>query len=99
MQTPDDVYEPSSRTQFDEDRDFEYDGDVEVRRVRQDGAIKWRSGYVFLGGAFAGELVGIERVDDAHSHVRIESTRLGVLHERSRTVVPLPKEPAAKEAL
>jgi transposase InsO family protein len=99
MRTPDEVYEPSTRTRFEEDYDFEYEGDLEVRRVRRDGAIKWQSGHVFLGEAFAGEVVGIEQVADGHSHVWIGTNRLGVLHERTKTVIPLPKKSAAKSQL
>ena len=59
------------------------------RNVRPDGSIKWAGGKVFLGEAFAGEVVGITAVDDGRWHVHLGPLRLGVLHERSRTVVPL----------
>jgi hypothetical protein len=44
---------------------------------------------VFVGEAFAGDVVGLSTVGDGRWHVRLGHLRLGVLHERSRTVVPL----------
>jgi putative transposase len=57
--------------------------------VRPDGAIKWAGDQVFVGEAFAGEVVGLSAVDDGCWHVHLGPLRLGVLHERSRTIVPL----------
>ena len=92
MRTPDEVYEPSSRTKVDDDRDFEYPDEFEVRRVRKDGSIKWEQGFVFVGEAFKGELVGLDVVDDEHWEVRLGPMPLGVLNDRLRTVMPIEVE-------
>lgn len=89
MRTPDEVYEPSERTDIDDESDFVYAEGLEVRRVRKDGSIKWERGYVLVGEAIAGELVGIEPVDDARSDVWLGDLRIGALNERMRTIVPL----------
>ena len=69
-----------------------YGSGVEARRVRRDGMIKWAGGYLFIGEAMAHEIVGMKRVDDDRWYVHLGSMRLGVLHERSRTVVPLAED-------
>lgn len=59
MKTPSEVYVRSRREMPIELPEHEYDPGFEVRRVRRDGSMKWASGYVFVGEAFAGELVGL----------------------------------------
>ena len=89
MRTPAEVYAPSERSMLISLPEHEYADTLEVRRVRKDGSMKWDRGYVFIGEAMAGELVGLETVDDGHWHVHLGPMRLGVLHERARTVMPL----------
>jgi Integrase core domain len=43
-----------------------YDADHEVRRVRWDGAIKWRGDEVFVGEALAGELISLAEHENGH---------------------------------
>ena len=57
--------------------------------VRRDGSIKWTGGFVFVGEAMAHEMIGLEQIDDGRWHVHLGLMRLGVLHERSRTVTPI----------
>jgi len=51
--------------------------------------MKWDGKFVFVGEAFAGEVVGLCAVDDGLWLVHLGPLRLGILHERSRTIVPL----------
>jgi len=92
MRTPGELYVPSERQMPLVLPEHEYDDAFEVRRVRRDGSMKWGGGFVFLGEALAGELIGVEDVDGGHWHVHLGPMRLGVLHERSRTVMPFPLE-------
>ena len=89
MQVPADLYTPSPRKMPLHLPEHEYSDAFEQRRVRRDGSVKWNGGYVFIGEAFADEIIGVEPVDETHWHVHLGPMRLGVLHERSRTVVPL----------
>ncbi|MCB9871126.1 MAG: hypothetical protein H6837_14810 [Planctomycetes bacterium] len=89
MKTPAEVYELSPRQLPSAPADHCYPEGFEARSVRRDGAIKWGGDHVFVGGAFAGERVGIEAVDEGLWHVHLGPLRLGVLHGRSRTIVPL----------
>jgi transposase InsO family protein len=56
-----------------------YDANHEVRRVRPLGDIKWRGEHVFIGEAFAGELVGIAEHATGASIVRFCHRDLGVI--------------------
>jgi len=56
-----------------------YDADHQVRRVRPAGDIKFRSDYVFIGEAFAGELVGLRDRDDGSQLVRFFDIDLGII--------------------
>ena len=89
MRVPADLYTHSTRSMPTCLPEHEYPDGFEPRRVRRDGMMKWSGGYVFIGEAMAHETVGVELVDDGHWHVHLGPMRLGVLHERSRTVLPV----------
>jgi putative transposase len=89
MKTPAEVHELSPRQLPVDPPPHSYGDGFEHRSVRPDGAIKWAGGQVFVGEAFAGEVVGLTGVDDGRWHVHLGPLRVGVLHERSRTIVPL----------
>jgi len=89
MLVPSDLYKPSKRSMPSFLAEHEYPDHYEVRRVRKDGAMKWGGGFIFVGEAMAGELVGVEPRDDDHWRVHLGVMPLGVVHERSRTVLPL----------
>jgi hypothetical protein len=89
MLYPAEVYVPSNRPMPDRLPEHVYPDVHDVRRVRRDGSMKWAGGMVFVGQAIAGELVGVEAVDDDLWHVHLGLVRLGALHRGGRTVVPL----------
>lgn len=89
MKTPAEVYELSPRQMPTTLAEHSYADDHEVRSVRPDGSIKWDGQHVFVGEAFAGERIGVRPVDDGLWHVHLGPLRLGVLHARSQTIVPL----------
>lgn len=89
MKTPAEVHELSPRELPANPPPHSYGDGFEHRSVRPDGTIRWAGGHVFVGEAFAREVVGLSSVDDGRWHVHLGPLRLGVLHERSRTIVPL----------
>ena len=91
MRTPGAIYRPSERSMPIALPEHEYPDNYEIRRVRRDGSMKWNQGYVFIGEAMAAELVGVNQEEDGHWLVHLGPMRMGVLHERTRTVLPLPK--------
>jgi putative transposase len=90
MDVPAAHYDFSTREMPAKLADPEYQPGIEVRRVRRDGSMKWRSRMVFVGEALGGELVGVEPVEDGVQRVSFAGHVLGVLHERSGTIAPLP---------
>lgn len=54
--------------------------------------MKWAGGYVFVGEAMAGEIVGATAVDDGLWRIYLGPMCLGILHDRSRTIVPITAE-------
>lgn len=70
-------------------QEHSYETGFEPRSVRSDGSIKWDGEMVFLGEAFAGEVVGIKSFEEGLWHVHLGPLRGGILHGRSRTIVPL----------
>ncbi len=56
--------------------------------MRIDGSIKWYGGMVFVGEVFAGETVGLQACEEGLWHVQLGPLRVGIQHERSRTIVP-----------
>jgi transposase InsO family protein len=92
MRVPAEVYDFSPREMPSVLPDHEYPAEFEVRRVRGDGSMKWAGGYVFVGEAMRGERVAMKAVADGVWHMHLGRMRLGALHERSRTVVPLAED-------
>lgn len=89
MKTPAEVYELSPRRLPAKLPEHSYADDFEPRSVRRDGSIKWDGEFVFVGEAFAGEIIGIQSVDEGLWHVHLGPLRLGVLHGRSHTIAPI----------
>ena len=88
MKPPGEVYELSSRPLPSSLPEHRYGDALEQRSVRPDGSIKWDGGMVFVGEAFAGEQIGLQAFEDGLWHVQLGPLRLGILHARSRTIVP-----------
>jgi hypothetical protein len=60
----------------------EYGGEVEVRRVRSNGQIKWHGKLIFISEALIGEPVGLQQIDNDRWQLLFCSMRLGVINER-----------------
>lgn len=94
MRVPAQVWELSDRQLPSELPEHEYPSEYETRRVRRDGSMKWAGGYVFVGEAMAHEAVGAQQVGDDLWRIHLGPMLLGVLHARSRTIVPMAAQPA-----
>jgi transposase InsO family protein len=73
-------WRPSPRPMPDRLDDPVYGPDYDVRRVRQNGYIKWKGDGVFIGQALTGELVGIVQRDDNHHIVQFCGLALGAIN-------------------
>jgi transposase InsO family protein len=86
--TPKELYQDSRRTYPAKLSPVEYPSHLEVRRVRTDGTIKWRSHFVYVSEVLVGEPVALERTGDTHLKLYFSSVVLGVLDEIARRILP-----------
>lgn len=77
-------WEPSSRSMPDRLEDPAYGPDYDVRRVRQNGYIKWKGDGVFIGQALTGELIGIVERDDKHHIVQFRDLAIGAINREGK---------------
>jgi transposase InsO family protein len=77
--TPASVYTPPLRRWSGRLREPEYGAEATVRRVRQNGEIKWRGALVFLSQTLAGEPVGLTETDAGRWLVSYGPLELGHL--------------------
>src|SRR5271168_705561 len=75
--TPASLYTPPLRRWSGRLREPEYGAQAMVRRVRQNGEIKWRGALVFLSQTLTGEPVGLSETEDDRWLVRYGSLELG----------------------
>ncbi len=75
-------YKPSTRPYPGAEREPEYPEDWEVRRVRRDGCIKWRSETIFLSQALRRETVGVEELESGLFAVHFGPVKVGTLHPK-----------------
>jgi transposase InsO family protein len=61
-----------------------YDADHQVRRVRPAGTIKWAGKEIFIGEAFANEIVGLAEHDTGGHIVRFCRRDLGIIYRDGR---------------
>ena len=64
MQTPSDVYKPSSKSMPARLPKIEYPSHYEVRLVSKNSGIRWKSRRVCVSQVLAGDYVGLEEIDD-----------------------------------
>jgi len=83
---PHELWEPSPRSYPDHLEDPEYPGYFEVRRIRTGGEIKFKGRMQFVSQALAGQLIGLEPIDDGVWSIIFCNTLLGRLDERKRRV-------------
>jgi putative transposase len=79
LDTPAAHYQPSPRFYSGRLREPDYAADHQVRRVRNNGDIKWLGGRVFLSEALIGEPVGIVETDEGLHTVYYGPIFLGCL--------------------
>ena len=91
MRTPAEIYEPSTRPFPSKLPELEHPSGVEVRRVRENGSIKWHRQPVFLGEALKGQYVSLDPVGDGTFEVHFGPLLLGTFHEASGIVIPTPR--------
>ena len=83
---PSELWVPSPRSYPERLNDPEYPGYFEVRRVRSGGEMKFKSRMQFVSQALAGQLIGLEPIEDGVWSIIFCETLLGRLDERTRRI-------------
>ena len=82
MQTPDSLYERSTREMPARLPPLEYPDRFETRYVSANGGIRWNSEWVCVSTVCAGEYVGLEEIDNGVWNVYFGALKLGRFLER-----------------
>lgn len=82
------LYAPSLRRWSGRLRSPEYASDVDVRRVRTNGQIRWRNALVYVSAALIGEPVAIEESANGTWRVRYGPVLLGSIDGAGRLRAP-----------
>lgn len=80
--TPASVYRPSNRPFTDRPQPFEYPNHFEIRKVSNNGGIRWNFNWVNVSHVLGGEYVGLEEVDNDLWNVYLGPLWLGRFHEK-----------------
>jgi transposase InsO family protein len=89
METPASVYRSSSRAFPEKLLPVEYESWFTVRRVRSNGCIKWRGGFVYVSEILAGEPIGLRQIDEHRWELKFSFHSLGILDEVIGKVLPM----------
>ena len=89
MQSPGAIYQPSRRLFPNKLQPVEYDSWITARRVRSDGCIKWKGSFIYVSQALAGELVGLNQVDETRWELNFSFCPLGIVDEKGGKVLPM----------
>jgi transposase InsO family protein len=77
-------YQPSPRPLPQQLPEPDYPQEVDVRRVRSNGEIKWAGALIFVSTALVGERVAIEETDSNELVMRFYDTPIGVIDPRQK---------------
>ena len=69
----------------------DYPDEAAVRRVRQNGEIKWNGAHVYVSQTIAGELVAIEETETGEWAMRFYAHPLGIIDKRTNRLTRPPK--------
>lgn len=86
-QTPGSVHRTSTLRYTGKIPEIEYGSGITVRQVRHNGEIKWHGHLIYVAQILAQEPVGLKQLDYDHWEVRYGYHLLGVLNERTQSIV------------
>ena len=98
MDTPADHYRPSTRQMPASPPEPDYPAEAAVRKVRHNGAVKWRGAEIYVSATLSGEPVAIEETEAGEWAMRFHAHRLGFIDEKRGRLVrktALQPKPAA----
>ncbi|MFZ7104716.1 MAG: integrase core domain-containing protein [Peptococcaceae bacterium] len=88
QKTPVSVYRKSSRVYPDKFSEIEYNSNFSVRRVKPNGAIKWKARELYISGTLAEEPIGLKQIDNGIWQIYYSFYPLGIIDERTFKITP-----------
>lgn len=85
--SPSDIYKPSEKDYPSIIQEYEYPDNFYIRRVKLSGEFKFAGGIFNLGKPLAGEIIGLEPIENELYQIYFNSLKLAVFDERLRKVV------------
>lgn len=86
---PAQVYTHSKRGFRGAEQAVSYPADHVIRRVRQNGSIRWHSRLIFVSSALVGEPLGLKQIDDHRWHVFFTDLKIGMMDTERMKVLPM----------
>jgi len=86
--TPAELYRPSSRGYSTRSLCVEYPAHLETRRVSANGQLHFKARQLFLSEALAGEVLGLEEIDDGIWSIYLARQLIARLDEHRARVIP-----------
>jgi transposase InsO family protein len=87
LETPASIYQPSTRPAPDRLPSVVYPAHLEERLVSENGGIRWNGRWVCVSHVLAGEIIGLEPIDDGLWDVYFGPVNLGRLDERTMRIL------------
>jgi len=88
QRTPSSIYSGSSRSMPLVLPELEYPCGMRVTRVRTNGMIRWRGGFVFVSEVLVGEPVGLDPFDEHYHALYVGRQPIAILDERTASFLP-----------
>ena len=92
MQTPADLYVPSSQEYPMILPEMKYPDDMAIRSVKSQGDISWKSRHIYLSETLAGELVGLRQKTDRIWDIYFGPITLAQLDSYEKRLIHLPRQ-------
>jgi putative transposase len=89
-QSPAKLFRPSPRQYPSKLPEPQYPGHFEVRRVAENGCIKWNGKFVFIGAALRAEWLGLEEIDNGLWSIRFMEHLLARFDARTMALIDVP---------
>ena len=86
--TPGSVHQLSTRPYPAKIRPVEYDSEFTVRRVRQNGEIKWHGQLLYVSEILSKEPIGLKPINDDQWELWYSFHQLGTLNNQTQEIVP-----------
>jgi transposase InsO family protein len=92
MRTPADLYTRSSREYPMILPEIIYPDGMEIRSVKSQGDISWKSRHIYLSETLAGELVGLKQITERIWDIYFGPIKLAKLDNHDKKLIHLPKQ-------